>query len=61
MFKGHVIKKIYWILNGREDNLALSIPTWFVINSIPLELNQIGIIKTIGWSLGDLIGLDVSM
>ena len=60
LFKGHVIKFFDWILNYGEDNLDLIIPTWFVINSFLPELNLIGIIRRIGRSVGDLIGLDAT-
>lgn len=60
LFKGHAIKFFDWIPNFREDNLDLTIPTWFVINSFPPKLHQIGIIRRIGRTIGELIGLDVS-
>ena len=59
-FKGHSINFFDWTPNCKEDNLDLTIPTCFSINLIPSELNQVGIIKRIDRSLGELISLDAS-
>ena len=49
-----------WVPNCEEGNLQFNIPTWFVVNSLPPELNHISILKRIGRKLGNLIGLDVA-
>ena len=60
LFKGYVIKFFDWIPYYREDNLDLSISTWFVLNSFPLELNLISIFRCISRAVGDLIGLEAT-
>lgn len=61
MFRGHAVHFFDWIPNCCINNLDFSTQaTWFEVKSLPPELNQINILKRIGRSLGDFIGLDFS-
>ena len=59
-FKGYVVNFFEWFTDCKEGILDIVIPTRFNLQSLPLELLQLDIIKKIGSSLGKLIGLDYS-
>ena len=60
MFKGHVVQFLDWIPNCNESNLDLAMPTWYVVHSLPPELKNINILKKMGRSIGNLIGMDLA-
>ena len=59
-FNGHIVKFIKWCPNFRLEDLDFNCPIWFNIQSLPPELNQIEILKSIGADIGDFIGIDAS-
>lgn len=59
-YKGHALGFFDWIPNCKEDNIDISISSWFMLESFPPELNLLSIIKRIGRSIGNLIGVDAT-
>ena len=59
-FNGHTVKFIDWFHDFRLEKLDCMIPKWFILPSLPLELLQIDIIKSIGSIVGKVLGIDSS-
>ena len=59
-YKGHAIGFFDWIPNCREDNIDITVSSWFILKSFPPELNLLNIIRRIGRSIGNLIGVDAT-
>lgn len=58
-FKGYPIKFFKWEPNFSEDGISnAKIPIWISIKSVSPELNNLEILKKIGSSIGDLIGIE---
>ena len=59
-FKGHCFKFLEWSPNFHLEKVDCMIPSWFIMPSLPPELCQIDIIKSIGSALGEFRGIDAS-
>ena len=59
-FNGHIVKFIEWCPNFKLEDVDFKCPIWFNIQSLLPELNQIEIIKLIGSSFEQFIGIDAS-
>ena len=58
LFQGYVIKFFEWIPDCKEENLDFIIPTWVTLQSVPSELMHSEILKRIGASLGETVGIE---
>ena len=58
LFQGYVIKFFEWIPDCKEENLDFIIPTWVTLQSVPPELMHPKILKRIGASLGETVGIE---
>lgn len=59
-FNGHAVKFIAWYPNFNLESLDALCLVWIHIMSMLPELKQLEILKTIGFELGDLLGIDNS-
>ena len=59
-FNGHTIKFIEWSPNFKLSDANFKCPIWFLIRSLPPELNQIETLKQIGDALGEFVGIEAS-